>query len=71
MRPLPPETEPFPHTLCWDRLGRQGQRCEIIGTRSTVSDVQIRFEDGFTAIVKRTALRRMPAKKDLIGRKTG
>lgn len=62
MKPLPPETEPFPHVLTWDRLDRQGQRCEIIGTRNTVSDVQIRFEDGFTAIVNRKALRRAPQK---------
>lgn len=69
MNQLPPESEPFPHVMTWDRLGRQGQRCEIIGTRNTISDVQIRFEDGFTAIVKRAALRRMPQKKDLSGRK--
>lgn len=71
MTPLPPETEPFPHVMCWDRLDRQGQSCEIIGRRSTISDVQVRFEDGFTAIVKRASLRRKPPNKDLIGRKTG
>lgn len=63
MRPLPPEESPFPHVLCWDRLGRKDQRCEIIGTRGTLSSVQVRFEDGFTAIVKRGALRRIPKKK--------
>ena len=63
MRPLPLDEEPFPHVLTWDRLDRKGQRCEIIGTRGTMSSVQVRFEDGFTAIVKRGALRRMPKKK--------
>jgi hypothetical protein len=50
--------------LTWDRLDRQGQRCEIIGVRNTLNDVHVRFEDGFTAIVKRAALRRMPRKKN-------
>jgi hypothetical protein len=58
MKPLPPDAEPFPHTLTWDRLDRKGQRCEIIGTRNTIGNVQIRFEDGFTAIINRKALRR-------------
>lgn len=62
MKPLPPDTEAFPHVLTWEREGRKGQRCEIIGTRGTNANVQIRFEDGYTAIVKRTALRRMPRK---------
>lgn len=63
MKPLPVEAEPFPHVLTWDRVeGRKGQRCEIIGVRNTICDVQIRFEDGYTAIVNRKALRRMPKK---------
>jgi hypothetical protein len=64
MKPLPPGVEAFPHVLTWDREGRKGQRCEIIGTRNTLSDVQVRFEDGYTAIVNRKALRRMPIKKN-------
>jgi hypothetical protein len=48
----------------WDRFDRKGKRCEIIGVRNTIGDVQVRFEDGFTAIVKRGALRRMPEKKN-------
>jgi hypothetical protein len=63
MKPLPPEAEPFPHVLTWNRLDRQGQRCKIIGTRASVRQVQIRFEDGATGIVERAALRRMPRKK--------
>lgn len=65
MNPLPPESETFPHVLTWDRLDRKGQRCEIIGTRNTIGSVQIRFEDGFTAIVSRKSLRRMPRKSTL------
>lgn len=63
MKPLAPEEEPFPHVLRWPRLDRQGQRCEIIGARNTIGDVQVRFEDGFTAIINRKALRRAPPKK--------
>ncbi len=62
MKSLSPEIDPFPHVLTWKRLDRQGQRCQIIGTRGTISDVQVRFEDGFTAIVKRAALRRTAKK---------
>lgn len=64
MRPLPPEAEPFPQLLLWDRLGRKGQRCEIIGTRNTIGNVQVRFADGFTAIISRKALRRASTKKN-------
>jgi hypothetical protein len=63
MKPLPPEAEAFPHVLTWEREGRKGQRCEIIGARSTIGDVQVRFEDGFTAILNRKALRRAPTQK--------
>jgi hypothetical protein len=63
MRPLAENQEPFPHFLLWDRHDRKGQRCEIIGTRGTIGDVQVRFEDGFIAILNRKALRRAPSKK--------
>jgi hypothetical protein len=47
---------PYRHIMDWDRFGRKGQRCEIIGGR--FSQVQIRFEDGHTEVVNRQALRR-------------
>ena len=40
----------------WDRFGRKGQRCEIVGGRS--SYVQVCFMDGHTLVVNRQALRR-------------
>jgi hypothetical protein len=64
MMPLSEESQPFPHVLRWDRLNRKGQRCEIIGVRNTIGDVQVRFEDGFTAILNRKALRRAPEKNN-------
>ena len=63
MSPLPPVAEAFPHVLTWDRLGRKGQRCQIIGWISTLGYVHVRFEDGFMAILNRKALRRVPRKK--------
>lgn len=63
MKPLSPDAQAFPHVLRWDRIDRQGQRCEIIGVRNTIGDVQVRFEDGFTAVINRKALRRAPQKK--------
>ena len=53
--------EPFPYVLTWDREGRQGQRCMILGGKKHFLMVQVRFEDGYTAIVNRKALRRKPA----------
>jgi hypothetical protein len=45
------------HMLKWDRMGRKGQRCEIL--RAVGAMIQIRFEDGVTAILERRALRRL------------
>lgn len=47
---------PFPYVLVWDRLGRKGQRCTII--RLTTRTAQVRFEDGFTSVLNRQAIRR-------------
>jgi len=42
----------------WDKMGRQGQKCEIISASSVRGRfIQVRFEDGFTAVVDRRALR--------------
>jgi hypothetical protein len=71
MRPLPTDTDPFPHVLRWNRFDRQGKRCEIIGVRNTIGNVQVRFEDGFTAIVSRKALRRTPRKDKLLDENRG
>ena len=46
----------YRHIMDWDRHGRKGQRCEIIGGESAY--VQVRFMDGVTKIVNRQALRR-------------
>jgi hypothetical protein len=48
---------PFPYFLAWDRLGRKGQRVTII--RQSTQTAQVRFEDGFTTVINRQALRRI------------
>lgn len=52
-------TNPFPHVLVWDRMGRKGQKCRVI-TPKTVSKskVQVQFEDGYVCTINRQALRR-------------
>jgi hypothetical protein len=50
-------TNPFPHVLVWDRMGRKGQKCRVITPKNT-SNVQVQFEDGFIATINRQALRR-------------
>jgi hypothetical protein len=52
-----PQPIPFPYVLCWDRLGRKGQRVAII--RQSTQTAQIKFEDGFTTVINRQALRRI------------
>jgi hypothetical protein len=46
----------FPHVLQWDRMGRKGQRCRILTMNGKLTQVQ--FQDGFTCLVDRRALRR-------------
>jgi hypothetical protein len=55
--PAPVEPTPFPYTLYWDVLGRQGQRC--VPLRQTKELIQIKFEDGYIAVVNRRAIRQV------------
>ena len=48
---------PYPYYLAWDKLGRKGQRCKII--RQTTRTAQVQFEDGFTSVLNRQAIRRI------------
>lgn len=50
------DLEEYPHQLRHDRLGRKGHKCAIL--RNACGLCHIIFEDGFTAVVERTALRR-------------
>lgn len=50
---------PFPHVVFWDVLGRKGQRCQVIKPTRLASKVQVKFEDGFEAVIDRRAIRRL------------
>lgn len=58
MNPMSEQPMSFPHILRWDRYNRKGQRCQIIGAKNGFGAVQVRFEDGFTVVINREALRR-------------
>jgi hypothetical protein len=53
---IPPNPEDYRHRLRFDMMGRKGQPCRILQFSGTL--IQIQFEDGYTALVRRTALRR-------------
>lgn len=59
MKQLPEPSKSFPHVLRWDRYRRKGQRCQIIGAKNGFGEVQVRFEDGYTVVISREALRRV------------
>ena len=54
--PAAATSTPFPAELVWDRLGRKGQACKII--RQNPRTCQVQFEDGFTTVINRQAIRR-------------
>lgn len=57
--PNPDRTpNPFPHYVLWDVLGRKGESCQIVKPTRLVSKVQVRFKDGFEAVIDRRAIRR-------------
>jgi hypothetical protein len=48
----------------WDRHGRKGERCLVLA-RGTMNSCLVKFEDGFTMVTSRNAL-----KRDVTGRVT-
>lgn len=46
----------LPYILQWDVMGRKGHPCEMLPGKG--SFIQVRFEDGFTAVLDRRAVRR-------------
>lgn len=47
----------FPYVYRWNRMGRKGQRCRVTA-RGTMNSCRVEFEDGYTAITSRNAVRR-------------
>ena len=48
---------PLPYVYRWHRQGRKGQCCEVIA-RGTMNSCAVRFEDGYTMVTSRNALKR-------------
>jgi hypothetical protein len=53
--PAQQDPTPFPYVLHWDLMGRKGQRC--VPLRQTKKLIQVKFQDGFVAVVNRQAIR--------------
>jgi hypothetical protein len=47
----------FPYVYRWNRMGRKGQACVVLA-RGTMNSCLVKFEDGYTAVTSRNALRR-------------
>lgn len=50
----------FRYVYFWHRMDRKGQACAVLA-RGTMNSCLVLFEDGFTAVTSRNALRRRPA----------
>lgn len=50
------DVKTYPHIMDWDRFGKKGKRCEILGGNGPL--VQVGFQDGTTEIISRRAIRR-------------
>jgi hypothetical protein len=46
----------------WDRQGRKGQRCKVLA-RGTMNSCCVEFEDGYTMVTSRNALKRASARE--------
>lgn len=47
----------FPYIYYWNRMDRKGQRCAVI-VRGKMNSCLVIFEDGYTAVTSRNALRK-------------
>jgi hypothetical protein len=53
----PGPSEAFRYRYAWDRMGRKGQACAVLA-RGKMNSCLVKFEDGYTAVTSRNALRR-------------
>lgn len=51
----------FPYIYFWNRMGRKGQRCAV-PVRGAMNSCLVVFEDEFTAVTSRNAIRRFKPK---------
>jgi hypothetical protein len=48
----------FPCVYHWKRLGRKGHACAVLVRAKVMNSCLVQFEDGFTAVTSRNAIRR-------------
>jgi hypothetical protein len=47
----------YPYIYRWNRMGRKGQACAVLA-RGTMNSCLVKFQDGFTMVTSRNAVRR-------------
>ncbi len=47
----------YPYIYYWNRMGRKGQRCDVL-VRGKMNSCLVIFEDGYTAVTSRNAIRK-------------
>jgi hypothetical protein len=52
-----PGPSDFRYRYGWNRMGRKGQACAVLA-RGKMNSCLVQFEDGYTAVTSRNALRR-------------
>lgn len=48
----------------WDRQQRKGQHCHILVARGTMNSCLVRFDDGYTMVTSRNAIKKWQLPKD-------
>lgn len=51
----------LPYVYVWNRQGRKGQPCEVLIRTKAMNSCLVRFEDGYTMVTSRNAVRKNPA----------
>lgn len=50
----------LPYLYRWDRQGRKGQACEVLIRTKVMNSCLVQFDDGYTMVTSRNALRKNP-----------
>lgn len=48
----------FPYRYAWNRMERKDQRCAVLVRAKSMNSCLVVFEDGFTAVTSRNAIRK-------------
>jgi hypothetical protein len=63
MQESPTTPQVFPYIYRWNRMCRKGQPCAVL-VRGKMNSCLVMFEEGFTAVTSRNALRRRKLEGD-------